>query len=81
MFIMQILTSLHFVANRNAGLAIPPLFWPVNWNKIRRHVAVLSDPTVNSLYCCSYTVLPGERKRSKGQYLNLFYSGTIYNYY
>ena len=32
MFIMQVLASqLHFQANRNAELAIPPLFWAVNW--------------------------------------------------
>ena len=35
MFIMQVLASqLHFLANKNAGLAIPPLFWPVNCIKI-----------------------------------------------
>ena len=27
-------SQLHFLANRNAGLAIPPLFWPVNCIKI-----------------------------------------------
>ena len=49
---MQVLASqLHFLANRNAELAIPPLFWPVNCIKIRGHVALLSDPTVYSLYC------------------------------
>ena len=51
---MQVLASqLHFLANKNAELAIPPLFWPVNCNciKIGRHVALLSDPTVYSLYC------------------------------
>ena len=52
MFIMQVLASqLHFLANRNAGLAIPPLFWPVNCIKIGKHVALLSCPTVHSLYC------------------------------
>ena len=52
MFIMQVLASqLHFQANRNAELAIPPLFWPVNCIKIGGHVALLSDPTVYSLYC------------------------------
>ena len=52
MFIMQVLASqLHFLANRNAGLAIPPLFWPVNCIKIGGHVALLSGPTVYSLYC------------------------------
>ena len=37
--------------NRNAGQAIPPLFWPVNCIKIGGHVALLSDLTVNCLYC------------------------------
>ena len=36
MFIMQVLASqLHFLANRNAELVIPPLFWPVNCIKQR----------------------------------------------
>ena len=56
---MQVLASqllflasqLLFMANRNAGLAISPLFWLVNCIKIRGHVALLSDPTVNCLYC------------------------------
>ena len=53
MFIMQVLASqLHFLANKNAELAIPPLFWPVNCIKIGGHVALLSDPTVYP-----YTVL------------------------
>ena len=39
------------LANENAELAIPPLFWPVNCIKIGGHVALLSDPTVYSLYC------------------------------
>ena len=52
MFIMQVLASqLHFLANRNAGLAIPPLFWPVNCIKLGGHVLLLSGPTVYSLYC------------------------------
>ena len=52
MFIMQVLASqLPFLANRNAEQAVPPLFWPVNCIKIGRHVALLSDPTVYSLYC------------------------------
>ena len=52
MFIMQVLASqLHFQANRNAELAIPPLFLPVNCIKIGGYVALLSDPTVYSLYC------------------------------
>ena len=54
MFIMQVLASqLHidFLANRNARLDIPPLFWPVNCIKIGGHVALLSGPTVYFLYC------------------------------
>ena len=52
MFIMQVLASqLHFLANRNAGLAIPPLFWPVNCIKIGGHVPLLSGPTAHSLCC------------------------------
>ena len=48
---MQLVASqLFFLANRNAGLAISPLFWPVNCIKIGGHVALLSDPTVNCLY-------------------------------
>ena len=50
MFIMQVLASqLHFLANRNTGLAIPPLFRPINFIKIGGHVALLSGPTVHSL--------------------------------
>ena len=38
-------------------LAIPPLLWPVNCIKIGEHVALLSDPTVYSLYCaCNFTL-------------------------
>ena len=49
---MQVLPSqLLFLANRNAGLATLPLFWPVNCIKIEGHVVLLSDPTVNCLYC------------------------------
>ena len=49
---MQVLASqLHFLANRNAVLAIPPLFWPVNCIKVGEHAALLSGPTVHSLYC------------------------------
>ena len=49
---MQVLASqLHFLANKNAELAILPLFWPVNCIKIGGHVALLCDPTVYSLYC------------------------------
>ena len=54
MFIMEVLASqLHFLANKNAELPIPPLFWPVNCIEIGGHVALLSDPTVYSLYCVS----------------------------
>ena len=52
MFIMQVLASqLPSLANRNAELAVPPLFWPVNCIKIGGHVVLLSGPTVYSLYC------------------------------
>ena len=52
MFIMQVLASqLPSLANRNAELAVPPLFWPVNCIKIGGHVALLSGATVYSLYC------------------------------
>ena len=55
MFIMQVLASqLDFLPNRNAGLATPPLFWPVHCIKIGGHVALLSGPTVYSLYCGPY---------------------------
>ena len=51
---MQVLASQWpFLANRNAELAVPPLFWPVNCIKIGGHVALLSGPTVYSLYCDS----------------------------
>ena len=51
-FIMQVLASqLLFLANRNVGQAIPPLFWSVNCIKNGGHVALLSDYTVNCLYC------------------------------
>ena len=54
MHIMQVLASqLPFLANRNAELAIPPLFWPVNCIKIGEHVALLSGPTVYYLFCGS----------------------------
>ena len=52
MLIMQDLASqLHFLANKNAGLAILPLLWPVNCIKIGGHVALLSGPIVHSPYC------------------------------
>ena len=52
MFIMQVLASqLPFLANRNAELAVPPLFWPDTCIKIGGHVALLSGPTVYTLYC------------------------------
>ena len=55
MFIMLVLASqlLSGQSHRNAGLAIPPLFWPVHGIKIWGHVALLSGPTVHSL-CCAY---------------------------
>ena len=60
-FIMQVLASqLLFLANRNAGQAIPPLFWPVNCIKIGEHVALLSDPTFNCLYCGATVLWSGK---------------------
>ena len=57
---MQVLASqLHFLANKIAELAIPPLFWPVNCIKIGGHIALLSDPTVYSLYCGTDAKLKG----------------------
>ena len=51
---MQVLASqLPFLANRNAELAVPPLFWPDNCIKIGGHVALLSGPTVYTLYCAA----------------------------
>ena len=51
-FIMQVLASqLPFLANRNAELAVLPLFWPDNCIKIGGHVALLSGPAVYTLYC------------------------------
>ena len=44
-------SSTHLLANRDARLVIPPLFWPANCIKVGGHVELLSDPTVNSLYC------------------------------
>ena len=52
MLIMLVLASqLPFLANRNAELAVPPLFWPDKCIKIGGHVALLSGPTV-------YTLIP-----------------------
>ena len=52
MFIMQVLASqLPFLANGNAELAVPPLFWPDKCIKIGGHVALLSGATVYTLYC------------------------------
>ena len=48
---MQVLASqLHFLANRNAELAVPALFWPVNCIKIGGHVALLSCPSIYFLF-------------------------------
>ena len=60
MFIIQVLASqLPFLANRNAELAVPPLFWPDTCIKIGGHVALLSGPTVYTLYCdqCNVSVI------------------------
>ena len=42
--------ELHFLANKNAELTAPPLFWPVNSIKLGGHVALLSDPFVYYFY-------------------------------
>ena len=43
-----------FLTNRNAELAVPPLFWPVNCMKIGGHVVLLSAWLYcYSLYCVS----------------------------
>ncbi len=48
---MQVLVSQwHFLANRNAELAVPPLFWPVNSIRIGGHVALLSCPSIYFLF-------------------------------
>ena len=50
-FIMRVLVSqLHFLTNRKAGLTVP-LLWPVNCIKIGVHVEQPSGSTVYSLYC------------------------------
>ena len=49
---MQVLASqLTFLTNRDAELAALPIFWPINCIKNRKHVTLLSGPTVYSLYC------------------------------
>ena len=48
MFIIQVLL---FLANRNAEKAILSLFLSVNYIKIGEHVALLTGPTVYSIYC------------------------------
>ena len=64
---MPVLASqLHFLANKNAELAIPPLFWPVNCRKIGGHVALLSDLTVYSLYCGINRSRPCTMNKNRG---------------
>ena len=59
--IMQVLASqLHYLANKNAELAIPPLFWPVNCIKIGGHVALLV-----TLLFIPYTVLIANQEYSR----------------
>ena len=44
MFIMQVLASqLPFLANRNAELAVPPLFWPDKCINTGGHVAHVAE--------------------------------------
>ncbi len=56
---MQVLASqLHFLANRNTELAVPPLFLPVNCIKIGGQVALLSCPCIYFLfYAGTYSCL------------------------
>ena len=52
-FIMQVLSNqLHFLANRNAGMAITPLYYSGQTiaYRIGEHVALLSGSTVRSPY-------------------------------
>ena len=52
MFIMRVpVSQLHFLTNRNAGLTVPLLLWPVNSIKIEVHAEQPSGPTVHSLSC------------------------------
>ena len=74
---------MHFLANRNTELAVPPLFWPVNCIKIGGHVELPSYPTVHSLYCdCNDTcstlcniqntaIKFGAKKKNKSLFLYL----------
>ena len=76
MFIMQVLASqLHFLANRNAELAIPPLFWPVNCLKIGGNVALFSDPTFYSLYC-GHVMCPRLKSETSNSQLTKKKTGT-----
>ena len=68
MFIMQVLASqLHFQANRNADLTVPPLLWPVNCIKIEGHAELPCGPTVYYLYSDH-----GKRSRLFSTWWNLF---------
>lgn len=50
MFITQVLVSqLPFLANRNAEMVVPPIFWLVNCIQIGRHIALLSGLTAYSI--------------------------------
>ena len=60
-FIIQVLASqLHFMTNRNAGLTVPPLLWPVNCIKIGVHVEQPSGPTVLLHATIKYKVFTSE---------------------
>ena len=70
---MQALASqLHFLANRNAELAVPPLFWPVNCIKIGGHFALLSCPSIYFLFydLCTADALPSPSFQISGPDLN-----------
>lgn len=52
MFILQaVARQLHFLANRNAELAVPQSFWPKNGIQIGGRIALLRDCCVYLLFC------------------------------
>ena len=54
-FIMQALASqLHFLTNRNAELAVPPLLWPVNYIKNRGTCGTAEWPYFFAGLCPGY---------------------------
>ena len=72
LLIMQVLANqLHFLVNRNAGLAILPLFIAINCIKIGGHVAILSCSTGTSqglgtkFNCCASELLTADELPSE----------------